>query len=288
MWVLLCRYTSFPSGDAKVTASTDAVRGQLRLEAPKEWRIEPASVPIYLPAAENESFATFAIHPPSKASDATLRAIVNVDGHDYSFGRERISYQHIGVHTLMPPAEAKIVRNDIKKKGELIGYIPGAGDDIPQSLQQIGYDVKLLDGSEINAENLKLIQPRRGCQELRSQRQHDGSCCRCAILRALLLRRSRYLTADLRAFPAENFGTRAAGMRRDSPVLGLRPIRAFRLATKNVPKLTKLTRFPFLSEAVTLSVKADNALLAATLVISAVDAIFAISSSFVIAHSLVR
>jgi hypothetical protein len=84
-----------------------------------------------------------------------LRAVVTVDGRDYSFARERISYQHIGVHTLMPPAEAKIVRADIKKKGEQIGYISGAGDDIPQSLQQIGYNVKMLDASEITAENLK-------------------------------------------------------------------------------------------------------------------------------------
>jgi LmbE family N-acetylglucosaminyl deacetylase len=139
----------------RVTATTGAVRGQVRLEAPKDWRIEPASVAVDLPAAENESFATFTIHPPSNASDATLRAIVNVDGRDYSFARERISYQHIGAHTLMPPAEAKIVRADIKKKGALIGYIPGAGDDIPQSLQQIGYDVKVLDNPEIKAENLK-------------------------------------------------------------------------------------------------------------------------------------
>ena len=139
----------------RVAASTGAVRGQLRLESAKDWGIEPASVPVELPAADNESFATFTIHPPQNASDATLRAIVKVDGQDYSFARERISYQHIGAHTLMPPAEAKIVRADIKKKGVLIGYIPGAGDDIPQSLQQIGYDVKLLDGSEINAENLK-------------------------------------------------------------------------------------------------------------------------------------
>jgi LmbE family N-acetylglucosaminyl deacetylase len=139
----------------RVTASTGAVRGQLRLEAPKNWRIEPASIPVELPAAENESFAAFTIHPPQNASDATLRAIVTVDGRDYSFARERISYQHIGAHTLMPPAAAKIVRADIKKKGELIGYIPGAGDDIPQSLQQIGYNVKVLDGPDITAENLK-------------------------------------------------------------------------------------------------------------------------------------
>src|SRR5882724_4566142 len=139
----------------RVIAATGPVKGQLRLEAPNGWRIEPAGVPIDLPAAENESFSTFTIHPPAKASDASLRAIVNVDGRDYSFARERISYQHIGAHILMPPAEAKIVRADIKKKGELIGYIPGAGDDIPQSLEQIGYSVKALDASEITAENLK-------------------------------------------------------------------------------------------------------------------------------------
>ena len=139
----------------RVTASTGAVRGQLRLEAPKGWRIEPASVPVELKAADAESFANFTIHPPPKPGEATLRAVVTVDGRDYSFARERISYQHIGVHILMPPAEAKIVRADIKKKGELIGYIPGAGDEIPQSLQQIGYNVKMLDGSEITAENLK-------------------------------------------------------------------------------------------------------------------------------------
>ncbi len=139
----------------RVAASTGAVRGDLRLEAPNGWRIEPASVPVELKAADAESFATFTIHPPPNRGEGTLRAIVKVDGQDYSFARERISYQHIGVHILMPAAEAKIVRAEIKKKGELIGYIPGAGDDVPQSLQQIGYNVKTLDGSEITAENLK-------------------------------------------------------------------------------------------------------------------------------------
>ena len=139
----------------RVTASTGPVEGQLRLDAPKEWKIEPASVPVDLKGAEAELFATFTIHPPPKAGEATLRAIVNTAGRDYSFARERISYQHIGTHILMPPAEARIVRADIKRKGDLIGYIPGAGDDIPQSLQQIGYNVKILDAAEITAENLK-------------------------------------------------------------------------------------------------------------------------------------
>ncbi|HKP02562.1 MAG TPA: PIG-L family deacetylase [Chthoniobacterales bacterium] len=143
------------SVQVRVGASTGAVHGQLRLDAPKGWRIEPASVPVELKGADAESFATFTIQSPPDRAEGSLRAIVNVDGRDYSFARERISYQHIGDHTLMPSAEAKIVRADIKRKGDLIGYIPGAGDDIPQSLQQIGYTVKVLDGSDITAETLK-------------------------------------------------------------------------------------------------------------------------------------
>jgi hypothetical protein len=54
----------------------------------------------------------------------------------------------------MPPAEVKLVRADIRKKGDRIGYIPGAGDDVPESLQEIGYSVKILTESDITAKNL--------------------------------------------------------------------------------------------------------------------------------------
>ena len=143
------------SVQVRVTASTGPVKGELRLDVPKGWGVEPATVAVDLSAAENESYASFTIHAPANPGEGTLRAVAKMDGRDYSFARERISYQHIGAHLLMPPAEARIVRADIRKKGELIGYIPGAGDDIPQSLQQIGYNVKVLDGSDITAENLK-------------------------------------------------------------------------------------------------------------------------------------
>src|SRR5690606_13569789 len=44
---------------------------------------------------------------------------------------------------------------DIKTKGKNIGYIMGSGDEIPQSLEQIGYKVTILKEDEITADNLK-------------------------------------------------------------------------------------------------------------------------------------
>jgi len=149
----------FPTNQSKpvsvrVTATTGPVKGELKLASPQGWEVSPASIPVNLKAANAEMVATFNVKPPSENSEGTLRAFASIDGRDYSLERVRISYPHIGVQTLMPPAQAKLVRADIRKKGERIGYIPGAGDDVPESLRQIGYSVKMLSEPEITAENL--------------------------------------------------------------------------------------------------------------------------------------
>ena len=149
----------FPTNEPKpvtahITAATGPVKGELKLAVPQTWEVSPASVPIDLKAADAETVATFTVKPPNQNSEGTLRAIVSIDGRDYSLERVRISYPHIGVQTLMPPAEARLVRADVRKKGDRIGYIPGAGDDVPESLRQIGYSVKILSEPEITAENL--------------------------------------------------------------------------------------------------------------------------------------
>jgi LmbE family N-acetylglucosaminyl deacetylase len=149
----------FPTNQPKpvpvrVTATTGAVKGELKLAVPQGWEVSPTSIPVELKAVNAEMVATFSIKPPNQNSEGTLRAIVSINGRDYSLGRVRISYPHIGVQTLMPPAEAKLVRADIRRKGDRIGYIPGAGDDVPESLRQLGYSVKILSEPEITAKNL--------------------------------------------------------------------------------------------------------------------------------------
>src|SRR5262249_37162296 len=149
----------FPTNQPKpvsvhVTASTGPVKGELKLAAPQGWDVSPVSVPIDLKSAGTETTGTFTVKPPDQNSEGTLRAIVSIDGREYAFERVRISYPHIGVQTLMPAAEAKLVRADIRKKGDRIGYIPGAGDDVPETLRQIGYSVKILTEPEITAKNL--------------------------------------------------------------------------------------------------------------------------------------
>ena len=149
----------FPTNQAKtvsvrVTAATGPAKGELKLAAPQGWEVSPASILVDLKAVNAEMMGRFSVKPADQNSEGSLRAIVSIEGRDYSLGRVRISYPHIGVQTLMPPAEAKVVRADIRKKGDSIGYIAGAGDDVPESLRQIGYTVKMLSEPEITAKNL--------------------------------------------------------------------------------------------------------------------------------------
>src|SRR5206468_11792726 len=109
------------------TAATGPVKGELKLAVPQGWKVDPASVPIDLKGANAETVATFTIKPPDQNSEGMLQAIVSIDNREYSFERVRISYPHIGSRTLMPPAEVKLVRADIRRKGDRTGYIPGAG-----------------------------------------------------------------------------------------------------------------------------------------------------------------
>src|SRR5690606_35374448 len=73
------------------------------------------------------------------------------------YGKElvEIDYEHIPKQSVLLPATSKVVRMDIKKEGEDIGYIMGAGDQVPESLEEIGYRVTPLRVDQIQKGSLE-------------------------------------------------------------------------------------------------------------------------------------
>jgi hypothetical protein len=45
---------------------------------------------------------------------------------------------------VLQPSQAKAIKLDIKTNGEKIAYIMGAGDEVPKSLKQMGYEVSII------------------------------------------------------------------------------------------------------------------------------------------------
>ena len=138
-----------------VKSGKDNIAGNVKLQLPQGWRAEPASVPFNLKSKGAEQPVAFTVYPPQGQQEATLTAVATVDGKNYSQGLNVISYSHIPAQVTLPDAKAKIVKLDLQKKGQKVGYVMGAGDDIPVSLQQIGYDVTLLKEEDMRLSNLQ-------------------------------------------------------------------------------------------------------------------------------------
>ena len=66
-----------------------------------------------------------------------------------------IQYHHIPAQTYFQEASIQVVKVDIKKQGKKVGYIDGAGDAIPEALEQLGYEVVQLKESDLTPAHLK-------------------------------------------------------------------------------------------------------------------------------------
>lgn len=133
----------------QVKATQPAQSGSVRLEAPAGWKVSPAEREFKLNTGEQSTVA-FELTPPAADSVATLRALVN--GSPYAI--REINYPHIPPQTLFPPAEVKLVRADIRTLSRSVGYVMGAGDDVPAALKQLGISVTLLSDDDLAASDL--------------------------------------------------------------------------------------------------------------------------------------
>ncbi len=139
----------------RVIASTADFNGNVSLKAPVGWKVGPPSIPVKLFGALSETSCTFQITPPAASGEGMLRATLTSEaGTKEAFSIQRIEYPHIEPQTLISPAQARLVRASIENKARKVGYIPGAGDAIPECLREISSEVTILADSEIKAENL--------------------------------------------------------------------------------------------------------------------------------------
>ncbi|WP_207435837.1 PIG-L family deacetylase [Sabulibacter ruber] len=139
----------------RVRAGQDNLEGQVSLRLPEGWRAEPASAPFKLTQKGEEQTFTFQLFPGGAQTESTISAAVTTRGRTYTQGLNTINYPHIPAQTLFPEAVAKAVKLDLKRKGQRIGYLMGAGDEVPASLQQIGYDVEQLQVNNLSAASLQ-------------------------------------------------------------------------------------------------------------------------------------
>ena len=141
----------------KLKASSGPVKGVVRLKLPAGWKCEPSSMAFDMAVAGEEQLKLFYVTPSSSEMSAIMRVEAQVGDKVYTNALEVIQYDHIPTQIFLPEAQARVVYIDLKKEGTRVGYIKGAGDEIPAALRNMGYDVVEMNNQEVTPDKLKTL-----------------------------------------------------------------------------------------------------------------------------------
>ncbi|MEO8733125.1 MAG: hypothetical protein ABI373_02215, partial [Flavobacteriales bacterium] len=120
---------------------------------PSGWALDPASVQILQLKAGDRSSSTFRVTQKDNSMLGDL--------HLQTIGKEmndrvlhRIDYPHIVPMNFYTQADVKLVPLDVKVNVQRVGYIMGAGDEVPQAMEQLGITVDLIDPATATLQSL--------------------------------------------------------------------------------------------------------------------------------------
>ena len=131
--------------------------GVLRLELPTGWRSEPAQLAVDSKRRREKQDFQFKVFFPAGLQEGRtkVRAVLEVSGEKFSEGYTLVTREDLGSFYYYQPAVQRVSIVDVKAPHDLkIGYIMGAGDDIPPVLQQVGMDVTLIPPEKLASEDL--------------------------------------------------------------------------------------------------------------------------------------
>ncbi len=148
-----------PGCDVKVGVSYNLSapgRGNLHLQVPPQWRVEPSALPVEFHQRGEKQDFRFRVFPASlKEGKAEIRAVLDSDETKYSEGYTVVTREDLDTFYYYQPATQRVSIVDVKVPEDLkVGYIMGAGDDIPTALQQIGMQVTLIPAEKLASEDL--------------------------------------------------------------------------------------------------------------------------------------
>ena len=128
--------------------------GRVKLDVPEGWTVKPASVEFVLKRHGQQRTVNFSITPPATDSTGEVIARAELGEKVISSGVRAIEYPHIPIQVVYPTARMRVARAEVKLLAKKIGYVMGAGDNVPQALDQLGASVTLLSADELASGDL--------------------------------------------------------------------------------------------------------------------------------------
>jgi len=159
-----------PDETVKISKGTNHFQGVLNMTGKKKGfqtsisdvgRDEPDNVKVqYSPEKlffeeKNKSIAVNYSIQAGKDNEYHFAVDANNGRKDlYHMGMKEVKYEHIPNISYFILASVTNKKLDLKTYGKKIGYITGAGDKVPEALEQMGFEVTLLSKKELSKNNL--------------------------------------------------------------------------------------------------------------------------------------
>lgn len=129
-----------------------ATEGHVVIEAPAGWTVSPARVPVALTREDEEAVVRFTASPPpgAAAGEAVFHARMHSAAGTFDQGYQVVEYPHTRRRHVPRPALATLKLVDVAiAPGRAVGYVMGAGDQVPAAIAQLGASVTLLTADDL-------------------------------------------------------------------------------------------------------------------------------------------
>ena len=97
-----------------------------------------------LPGQKQRIYKVIFLREDKETQKVVHARFTTVSGRVFDQTTQTISYPHIPSLTYFTPATLTLIQADWKVSGEKVGYLVGAGDEVPEVLSALGYDLRIL------------------------------------------------------------------------------------------------------------------------------------------------
>lgn len=131
-------------------------KGSLKLDLPAGWTSDPAVAPFETTSYNDELIVNFNITPKGvQEKPYTITAVAESGGKTFREGFEMAGYVGVRPYPFYRPSTYQTTGVDLKiAPGLKVAYIMGTGDDVPQSLENLGIHVTMLSAQDISSADL--------------------------------------------------------------------------------------------------------------------------------------
>ena len=158
-------FAAFPAGadnaafEANLTVTGNQA-GEFRvgLELPDGFRAEPSGSTVAFDRAGEEAGVRFTVHADGVAAGAyeiTANVVEGSGEPGAAIGHQRIAHRDLPLRYLVRPASLRVASVELAMpEGLRVGYVVGAGDDVPAGIEALGAEVTLLDEAALLSSDL--------------------------------------------------------------------------------------------------------------------------------------